>query len=209
LESQTETGVKTVIDWANQTDGLQDDDIFIIADVDEVMSREALHRLQWCGMAADVISGSLWVPMGNLNLALKPYFPVKDNPHRFAMPTIYGWKSISSKQFDGKRLFNVGSTGKFVTGGLHMTNPAFLPTALLKELTATEDDFYSGFINTDYLMSMSEESFAEEQDRLYNLEYQQCFREMSDKVEIAKDVDQKLPWFLECNKVSSKWDKSS
>ena len=31
-------------------------------------------------------------------------------------------------------------------GGIHLTNPAFLPTALLKELSATEDQFYSGNI---------------------------------------------------------------
>ena len=30
-----------------------------------------------------------------------------------------------------------------------------LPGALLKELTATEDQFYSGFINTRYLLSLS------------------------------------------------------
>ena len=30
-----------------------------------------------------------------------------------------------------------------VEGGIHLTSPAFLPNALLKELTATEDQYYS------------------------------------------------------------------
>jgi hypothetical protein len=67
------------------------------------------------------------------------------------MPTIYEWKSIKEKKFDGRRLFNLTYSGKYVAGGLQMTNAAFIPTALLKELTATEDNFYSGFINTNFL----------------------------------------------------------
>ena len=30
-----------------------------------------------------------------------------------------------------------------VEGGIHLTSPAFVPNALLKELTATEDQYYS------------------------------------------------------------------
>ena len=65
------------------------------------------------------------------------------------------------------------------------------PLALLKELPFKEDDFYS--MTTEYL--------AREQDRLYNFEYQQCFAEFSDDVEMAPDVEQYVPWYLDCNKV--------
>ena len=34
-------------------------------------------------------------------------------------------------------------------GGIHLTSHAFLPNALLKELSATEDQFYSGIVNFD------------------------------------------------------------
>ena len=37
-------------------------------------------------------------------------------------------------------------------GGIHLTSHAFLPTALLKELSATEDQFYSG-IGLMYVMT--------------------------------------------------------
>ena len=62
------------------------------------------------------------------------------------MPTIYKWKINKENKFDGNRLFNLTYTGKYVSGGLHMMNIAFIPTAVLKELSAAEDDFYSGFI---------------------------------------------------------------
>ena len=201
LDSQTSFGLSRVRDWALETGGICDDDIFISADVDEIMSREALHKLQWCETSADVISGALWMPMGNLRKALRSHFPVLGRPHTFSMPTIYKWKSIKENKFDGKRLFNLTYTGKYVSGGLHMTNNAFIPTALLKELSATEDDFYSGFINTDFLFSMTAEDLAREQDRLYNFQYQQCLAEFSDEVEMAPDVEQYVPWYLDCNKV--------
>ena len=43
LDSQTSFGLSRVWDWALKTGGIHDDDIFISADVDEIMSREALH----------------------------------------------------------------------------------------------------------------------------------------------------------------------
>ena len=43
-----------------------EDAVFVSADVDEVMSRRALHQLRWCRLASDVVFGGLWMPMGNL-----------------------------------------------------------------------------------------------------------------------------------------------
>ena len=63
-----------------------------------------------------------------------------------------------------------------------MTNPALLVNRILKELTATEDNFYGwyyllgshqiilrlrGFVNTKYLFSMTEEDADKEQQKLY------------------------------------------
>ena len=38
-------------------------------------------------------------------------------------------------------------------GGIHLTSHAYLPNALLKELSATEDQFYSGIVNVCYKQS--------------------------------------------------------
>ena len=72
------------------TSRLSPDDLFISANTDEVMSREALHKLRWCKLnGKSPISGALWMPMGNLNLAFRSDFPVRGRPHTYGFPTIY------------------------------------------------------------------------------------------------------------------------
>lgn len=52
-----------------------------------------------------------------------------------------------------------------------MTNPSFLPLAILKELTATENGYYAGFVNLDFLFEMNPKQMMEEQTRLQKLHY--------------------------------------
>ena len=73
-------------------------------------------------------------------------------------------------------------------GGIHLTANSFLPEALLKELTATEDQFYSGFVNTRRLLSLSLGQLDEEQRKLYRLENMQCWKDMTVPVEDCKEV---------------------
>ena len=81
-----------------------------------------------------------------------------------------------------------------------MTSNAFLPTAILKELTATEADFYNGFINLEYMLSMSLADMALEQKRLYTQYYRPMWAEAMDPVEMVDDDELYIPWFLECNR---------
>ena len=93
----------------------------------------------------------------------------------------------------------LSTISSYVTGGIHMTNSALLVTRILKELTATEDVFYGGFVNTDYLLSLTEEDAVREQERLYRLEDRQCWKANTDPVEEVQDVRPRVPWWLECN----------
>jgi len=52
-----------------------------------------------------------------------------------------------------------------------LTNPSFLPLAILKELTATENGYYAGFVNLDFLFEMNPKQMMEEQTRLQKLHY--------------------------------------
>ena len=45
---QTDIGVQRVKNWSQYDGHLGEGDIFISADVDEVMSGAALHKLRWC-----------------------------------------------------------------------------------------------------------------------------------------------------------------
>ena len=170
--SQTDIGVQRVRDWAASSGSLADEDLFISADVDEILSQSTLQQLQWCQTSAEVISGAIWMPLGNLKNAYRSAFAVAGMPHMFGMPTIYKWGSFMSRNMSGRRLFDRHT--KYVTGGIHLTNSAFLPTALLKELTATEGGYYNGFVNLAFLFDMTVKEMEEEQERLYTHHYRSC-----------------------------------
>ena len=70
-DSQTRAGVEAVRAWSEAGGDLYADDLLISADVDEVLSREALHHLRHCSLTRPVISGALIVPFGNLNKAFR------------------------------------------------------------------------------------------------------------------------------------------
>jgi len=155
----------------------------------------------------DVITGALWMPLGNLNQALRTDFPVHGRPHTFSLPTIYKWKKIEKRELNGRRLqeqFPCLSSREacrenYVMGGVHLTNPALLVNRILKELTATEDTFYGGYVNTNYLFSMTEEDADQEQEKLYRLHGRPCWLANTNPVSEAVDVDTTPPWWLACN----------
>jgi hypothetical protein len=199
---QTKIGINKIKVWNLHTGNLAPDDLFISADVDEVMSRAALLKLKWCQTAGPLITGALWMPLGNFNRALKSDFPVVGKPHTYGLPTIYKWETISNGQYDGSRLQVyfpfVAKTArdKFVAGGLHMTNSAFIPAFMLKELTATET---RGFVSDEFLDTVTLEDLEVEQADLYNLENKKFWLNRTDPVESLTDVENYIPWLLECN----------
>ena len=64
-------GVSAIKRWSHTSGHLEDDDIVISADVDEVLSQDALHHLRFCHLAAPVISGAIIMPFGNLDMAFR------------------------------------------------------------------------------------------------------------------------------------------
>ena len=163
-----------------------EDVVFISGDVDEVMSREAVTQLAWCELTDEVVWGGLWVPMGDLRRAVRVDNPSQLGPHLFAQPTIYSWEAISSGRRPGRRMWerereredrNTSRLTPMVRGGLHLTAPAFLPSALLKEMTATEEQFYRASINWGYLLSAGLEDLRLEQHRLETFFYKPMYRD--------------------------------
>ena len=160
--------------------------------------------------------------MGNLGRAKLGGNHVEDKPGLVALPTVYHWKLIQDQVYLGLQLNQwPGPRSLYVEGGIHLTANSFLPEALLKELTATEDQFYSGFVNTQHLLSLSQSELDEEQRKLYNLENMQCWKDMTVPVESCKEVSiglkdtnilsiikndpqvipsEHLPWHLSCNR---------
>ena len=130
--------------------------------------------------------------MGNLKRAmLGGDNHVEGKPGLVGLPTIYQWSLIRDRVYPGDQLVNKrfpGPRSLFVEGGIHLTANSFLPEALLKELTATEDQYYTGFVNTRRLLGLSLEQLDEEQRKLYRLENMQCWKDMTVPVEDCKEV---------------------
>ena len=199
---QTKTGVERISRWSLHGEGdLDDDDVVISASVDEVISREVLHQLRWCELKSDVTFGALWMPMGNLGKAKVVDNPSALGPHLHMQPSIYKWRSLLSGQYEGQRISCIKEQCKdSLKGGIHLTNGAYLPTSILKDFTATEEAYYSGAVNWDFVFTAGLEQWNTEQQYLYNLTYRANFHNSLDNIENAHDVDPEVPYFLQCNK---------
>ena len=176
---QTAVGVERVIKWSLVSGYLGPDDILISASADEIMSREVLHQLRWCDLANDVSFGALWMPMGNFARALRVDQPSHLGKHLFMQPTIYKWSAIMSGDYEGQRLIcreqRDTNCSNALVGGIHLTHGASLPTSILKEFTATEEGYYSGAINWNFVFTADLDLWNVEQDRLYNMVYRPMF----------------------------------
>ena len=189
--------------WALHTGHLSPDDLFISADVDEVMSPSALQQLRWCRIDEEIIFGALWMPLGSLDRAYKIEFHVEGKPHTFGLPTIYKWSVIESGKYDGSRMQSKwkGRRDKYVAGGLHMTHTAYLPNAILKRITATERFEKIGNFFEDIYQGVGLEDLNKQQDLVYTLDYVQdwLFPMLVDPLSSSPDAEPHVPWFLACN----------
>ena len=190
-------------EWVKATGELNSGDIFISADVDEVLSQTVLHQLKYCALVSPILSGAITMPMGDLTRALRTEFPVAGKPHSFAQPSLYDWGGMEEGIFDGSRMImslrssqHGGPIERFVAGGIHMTGNAFVATTFLKDLTATE---YSGEISLNLLKEMTLKDIENVQDDTYRLVYNPRWQEMVDPMEDVKDMEKFVPWFLACN----------
>ena len=200
---QTDIAIQKIQLWQRHTGALQDDDILITADIDEIISRETLHKLKWCEPVEGHFSGAVWMPMGNLNNAFRTDHPAPNLPFTITVPKVYNWSFISStyevgwKQIQSEKQLAKGPSWKFVTGGIHLTNPSFMPYQILKSLCATE------YIGTDKHQNYSMLQIEEEQDLHYSMDINPDWkRRLANVSELGPSYTGWLdyvPWFLKCN----------
>ena len=200
---QTIVGVQKIKNWANSTSALDDNDIFISGDVDEVIRRDTLNQMKWCELSDTLFSGALWMPLGNLDMAYRTDHSAPDLPYTYTLPTVFTWRVIASGEDDGRRKFSTqlqearGASWKFVKGGVHLTNPAFVPNQILKQLSGTE---YDGIAE---IKNYTIEDIDKEQAFYYSLESQPAWKKRQVRL---NELDQTysgwleyVPWFLKCN----------
>ena len=54
-----------------------------------------------------------------------------------------------------------------ITGGIHLTHGAFLPTTIIKDFSASEEDFFLGAVNWAFLLTATLQQLNLEQRRIY------------------------------------------
>ena len=84
----------------------------------------------------------------------------------------------------------------FLQGGVHLSNPSFLPNALLKELTATTNTLnLTKFFNLNHKL----EELDRQQELLHALANHENWKKRTVPVSSVKDLVAELPWWLKCN----------
>ncbi|KAJ3269831.1 hypothetical protein HDV01_000879 [Terramyces sp. JEL0728] len=192
------------VEWNNQMKYFGDDDIIGFGDADEVPSLESLNHLKHCQLKPDVqsVDVGIWFPMGTLNDAFRPDFPV-DGEHGFTLgdPTFYTLKSaIEYATQGGVPNRRRGGSGHSLVGGMHMSNYVYLPVWYSKLITCTE---CPGF---EYVLDKFEKVIDSESIKL--VEEDEYFKSWDgwrgrmttvDKLDASNKEAVKIPWFLECN----------
>ena len=90
--------------------------------------------------------------------------------HHYSYPTIIKWDLIKTSQHNGVRdgIMNLSQKRRMVSGGIHLTRGAFLPTTIIKDFSASEDVFFTGAVNWDFLLTATLKQLNEEQRRVYD-----------------------------------------
>ena len=57
---------------------------------------------------------------------------------------------------------------RMISGGIHLTRGSYLPTTIIKDFSASEEDFFVGSVNWDFLLSATVQQLNEEQRRVYD-----------------------------------------
>ncbi|KAG8457515.1 hypothetical protein KFE25_004151 [Diacronema lutheri] len=206
--AQTAHGWRSFLRWNAATRVFADHDVFISADTDEIMSREALHELAGCRLHGPVASGGLWMPQGSMARAFRPDWPASHaHPYAFGMPTIYrmaellrGCANFASKACAVPgRQFGRSNMSAFLLGGMHLTHYTYLPHVLLKKVTTNE---YHGLSAQDVAALSSVEQARALALREFTLDSHLDWKRRSVPVGLVRDFATfaRTPWFLACNK---------
>ena len=122
-------------------------------------------------------------------------------------------QSLSNKQLENIFQPTPSCRNKYVLGGMHLTNPAFLPWAILKEISGTENgqtlkNIHMHDITLEEMNRQQVNSTKQNERRhlclflqslLYLLAGRPKWRGKTDPIDEVNDVSKQLPWFLECN----------
>ena len=192
--------------WNAHTQFFGPSDLVGFGDVDEIPSRENVQLLRHCEMAGPSVDIGSWFAPTRLDEAFRTDHPVPGNPWTLGDPTY--WTVASATKFgeDGTKFPSRmrGTSGKFLLGGIHMTDNGYLPFRMAKLIACTECGESAARLITD--MAAFFKDGKAKLDTLTNVSkyLNPVWPDRSRFVDGTAMVEALggayyIPWFLQCN----------
>jgi hypothetical protein len=192
--------------WNAHTRFFGPDDLVGFGDVDEIPSRDNVQLLRHCEMVGPSVDIGSWFAWTRIDDAFRPDWPVPGNPWTLGDPTY--WTVASATEFgqDGTNFPNRmrGTSGKFLLGGIHMTDNGYLPFIMAKFIACTECGDSAAQLITELASYFQEgQATMEVLSKLGKaLDRSQPLQSRFQKVPEIREAlgaAYHLPWFLQCN----------
>jgi hypothetical protein len=191
------------LQWNQETRFFANDDVIGFGDADQIPSRLNIHLIRYCEMSADMIDMGIWFPFGRIDQAFTTDWPVSHNlPYTQGDPSYFTVQKAISR---GSASKNLGRSGAYILGGMHMTHYGYLPYLLTKRLTMTECSHLSnGNVEFgDRIASFVRPGKFRELELLTSQVPDDLKNRVKKLVDIPKDMINGivvLPWFYDCNR---------
>ncbi|KAI8900649.1 glycosyltransferase family 17-domain-containing protein [Globomyces pollinis-pini] len=198
---------KKFLHWNSQNEFFGDYDMIGFGDVDEIPSRENIHLIKHCKPKGPIDIG-IWFPMSDIYKAFLPDFPVPGFPYTLGDPTFFPLHI--AKQFQPFPNRQRGSSGNFLTGGMHMSNYAYMPYQIARRLSCSECQGGLFVLSNQNRLQGNETVL---QDLVIELQNDWGDRIVPiENVELFMENVRVLPWFYDCQRDrypvwEAKWDK--
>jgi hypothetical protein len=162
-----------------------------------------VHMLKHCVLTGSTVDVGIWFPYGNIERAFESDFAVPGHRYTLGNPTFWTLKAAThaydfKKKVPGRRR---GKGEKFILGGIHMTEYAYLPNQLIKDISCTEcgpwDDKLTENIETKIKAGRIEE--LEEELRVLPNRIMSRIVNLAEVKDIMTEIAI-LPWFYDCNR---------
>jgi len=128
--------------WNNRTGGnFGADDLVGFGDVDEIPSRHDIQLLKRCKMAVPSVDIGAWFAWSRLDRAFQSDWPVPGHTWTLGDPTYWTLGSVMAYANAAEDAFPTrmrGRSGRYLLGGIHMTDNAYSPFLLAKTIACTE-----------------------------------------------------------------------
>eukprot|EP00298_Acanthocystis_sp_HF-20_P015903 c21312_g1_i2.p1 GENE.c21312_g1_i2~~c21312_g1_i2.p1 ORF type:complete len:487 (+),score=205.20 c21312_g1_i2:108-1568(+) len=182
-------------EWNEKFKYFGDDDILGFGDTDEVPSRQTVNILKHCNMHGSVDIG-IWFPFSLLDQAFRPDFPVPGHPYTLGDPTYWPLRAAKTRIPNRER----GTSGRYLLGGMHMTNHRYLPYLIVKRLTGTEYGFAKHSVLLDMLRQAGQSGNVKNLESVIG-DQANAESRLVPLSQIANEMRNIaiIPWYLKCN----------